>query len=65
MELVPQAALHFQHKQYSLAQSILEGLFSVIEPVDERIAVHLCFLFLDVLLHTHRGDIHTDKVMPG
>lgn len=55
------AALHFQHKQYSQAQSILESLFSVIEPIDERIAVHVCFLLLDVLLHSNRGDVHTDK----
>ena len=55
------AALHFQRKEYTAAQSILENLFAHIEPIDETVAVHVCFLLLDVLLHMARGTLLTER----
>lgn len=52
------SALHFQQKQYGAAQAVLEHLFLHIEPVDESLAIHICFLLLDVLCHTARGNLH-------
>lgn len=53
------SALHFQQKQYGAAQAVLEHLFLHIEPVDESLAIHICFLLLDVLCHSARGNLHT------
>lgn len=55
------AALHFQRKEYAASRSILEKLFAHIEPIDEAVAVHICFLLLDVLLHMHRGSLLSDR----
>lgn len=55
------AALHFQRKEYATSRNILEKLFAHIEPIDEGVAVHICFLLLDVLLHMHRGTLLSDK----
>jgi len=55
------AALHFHEKQYGASQHILYTLFARIEVLEEALAVHVCFLLLDVLLHSARGNIHTDK----
>jgi CCR4-NOT transcription complex subunit 10 len=55
------AALHFHEKQYGASQHILYTLFARIEVLEESLAVHVCFLLLDVLLHSARGNIHTDK----
>ena len=57
----PQAALHFHEKQYGASRQILHSLFARIEVLDESLGVHVCFLLLDVLLHSARGNIHTDK----
>ncbi|CAM9681153.1 unnamed protein product [Chrysoparadoxa australica] len=54
------SALHFQQKQYGAARAILEHLFLHIEPLDEPLASHICFLLLDVLCHTARGSLHTE-----
>lgn len=55
------AALHFHEKQYGASQNILYALFARIEVLEEGLAVHVCFLLLDVLLHSSRGNIHTTK----
>ena len=55
------AALHFQNQDYRKASTILKALFSNIEPVEESISMHICFLYLDVLLHMSRGNLHSDK----
>lgn len=55
------AALHFQHQEYSMARTILEALFTHIEPIDERVATNICFLLLDVLLHMSRGALLTER----
>jgi CCR4-NOT transcription complex subunit 10 len=49
------AALHLESKEYGAARSILEHLFRNIEPVDETVAIYACLLFLDALVHCHRG----------
>ncbi|KAG5179859.1 hypothetical protein JKP88DRAFT_346820 [Tribonema minus] len=54
------AALHFQQMQYGAARAILEHLFLHIEPVDEPLAIHICFLLLDALCHSARGALHSD-----
>ena len=43
-----QAVLLFQMKQYGKAYSLLERLFARIEPIEEHLAVRICFLLLDV-----------------
>lgn len=55
------AALNFHEKQYGASQHILHALFARIEVLEEPLAVQVCFLFLDVLLHSARGNIHTVK----
>ncbi|GAB5034814.1 ccr4-not transcription complex subunit 10 [Nannochloropsis oceanica] len=55
------AALHFHEKQYGASQNILYALFARIEVLEEGLAVHVCFLLLDVLIHSSRGNIHTNK----
>jgi CCR4-NOT transcription complex subunit 10 len=55
------AALHFQNQDYRQASMILKSLFSNIEPVEESISMHICFLYMDVLLHMARGNLHSDK----
>lgn len=54
------SALHFQQKQYGAAQAVLEHLFLHIEPLDDSLAIHICFLLLDVLCHSARGSLHTE-----
>ncbi|CAM9885472.1 unnamed protein product [Choristocarpus tenellus] len=54
------AALYFQEKQYGAAKAVLEHLFLHIEPLDEPLAIHICFLLLDVLCHSARGNLHTE-----
>ena len=44
------AVLFYQLKQYARCRSILEDMFSNIEPLDEFLAFKLCFLLLDVYL---------------
>ena len=57
----PQAALHFHEKQYGASRQILHSLFARIEVLEESLGVHVCFLLLDVLLHSARGNVHTDQ----
>lgn len=54
------SALHFQQKHYGAAQAVLEHLFLHIEPLDDSLAIHVCFLLLDVLCHSARGNLHTE-----
>ena len=51
--------MHFHEKQYAACRQILSALFTRIEVLDESLGVHVCFLLLDVLLHSARGNIHT------
>ena len=44
------AVLLYQLKQYARCRTILEDMFSNIEPIDEFLAFKLCFLLLDVYL---------------
>ena len=43
-----EAVVLFQMKQYGKALTLLEGLYSQIEPIEENLAVRICFLLLDV-----------------
>lgn len=43
-----EAVIQFQMKQYGKALSLLERLFHRIEPIEEHLAVRICFLLLDV-----------------
>lgn len=54
------SALHFQQKQYGAAQAVLEHLFLHIEPLDDSLAIPICFLLLDVLCHSARGSLHNE-----
>lgn len=49
------AAVYFYQKKYATACSILDGLWRNVEPLEDIVAVHICFLYLDVLLHLSRG----------
>ena len=44
------AVLLYQLKQYARCRTLLEDMFSNIEPIDEFLAFKLCFLLLDVYL---------------
>jgi len=44
------AVLFYQLKQYAKCRTLLEDMFSNIEPIDEFLAFKLCFLLLDVYL---------------
>ena len=44
------AVLLFQLKQFARCRTLLEDMFSNIEPIDEFLAFKLCFLLLDVYL---------------
>ena len=50
------AVLLFQLKQYARCRTLLEDMFSNIEPVDEFLAFKLCFLLLDVYLLQRQAD---------
>eukprot|EP00615_Pteridomonas_danica_P006258 CAMPEP_0114359644 /NCGR_PEP_ID=MMETSP0101-20121206/23179_1 /TAXON_ID=38822 ORGANISM="Pteridomonas danica, Strain PT" /NCGR_SAMPLE_ID=MMETSP0101 /ASSEMBLY_ACC=CAM_ASM_000211 /LENGTH=689 /DNA_ID=CAMNT_0001503305 /DNA_START=80 /DNA_END=2149 /DNA_ORIENTATION=- len=58
------AALHIEATEYGAARSILENLFRNIEPIEETVAVFVCLLYLDALVHCHRGALlsETDRV---
>lgn len=51
-----QAVVLYQLKQYARCRSILEEMFSNIEPVDEFLAFKACFLLLDVQLLQKQTD---------
>eukprot|EP00742_Colponemidia_sp_Colp-10_P002388 GILJ01002545.1.p1 GENE.GILJ01002545.1~~GILJ01002545.1.p1 ORF type:complete len:867 (-),score=105.63 GILJ01002545.1:201-2801(-) len=44
------AVLHFQLRQYQSCAEILEELFAKIEPIEDFVAVKICFLLLEVYL---------------
>ena len=44
------AVLLYQQKQYARCRTLLEDMFTNIEPIDEFLAFKLCFLLLDVYL---------------
>eukprot|EP00743_Colponemidia_sp_Colp-15_P006615 GILK01007129.1.p1 GENE.GILK01007129.1~~GILK01007129.1.p1 ORF type:complete len:823 (-),score=98.39 GILK01007129.1:159-2555(-) len=44
------AVLHFQLRQYQSCVEILEDLFAKIEPIEDFVAVKICFLLLEVYL---------------
>lgn len=51
----------FQQKQYAAASAVLEVLMRNIEPIDEKVAMHVCFLYLDIILHSSRGCVVTEQ----
>lgn len=55
------AASLFTQKQYAAASSVLEVVVRKIDPVDERVAMHVCFLYLDVILHSVRGCVTAER----
>lgn len=54
------AACLFHQKQYAAASSVLEAVMRKIDPIDERVAMHVCFLYLDIILHSARGCVTTE-----
>jgi len=50
------AVLQYQLKQYALCRTLLEDMFSNIEPIDELLAFKVCFLLLDVYLLQRQPD---------
>uniref|UniRef100_A0A7S0LQM2 CCR4-NOT transcription complex subunit 10 n=1 Tax=Coccolithus braarudii TaxID=221442 RepID=A0A7S0LQM2_9EUKA len=50
------AVLLYQLKQYARCRSILEEMFSNIEPIDEFLAFKVCFLLLEVQLLQRQTD---------
>jgi CCR4-NOT transcription complex subunit 10 len=55
------AASYYREEKYAQAGAILKALFSNIEPVEEGISMHICFLLLDVLLHANCGNLHSEE----
>ncbi|KAH9155746.1 hypothetical protein AeRB84_002312 [Aphanomyces euteiches] len=49
------ALVYFRQKKYAAAVSTLDVLLRAIEPMDENVAMHICFLYLDVILHCSRS----------
>eukprot|EP01119_Soliformovum_irregulare_P022623 TRINITY_DN7790_c0_g1_i1.p1 TRINITY_DN7790_c0_g1~~TRINITY_DN7790_c0_g1_i1.p1 ORF type:complete len:654 (+),score=159.62 TRINITY_DN7790_c0_g1_i1:33-1964(+) len=45
-----QAVIYYHLKKYGQSQNILDTLFQNIEPVDEYLAIQICFLLIDVHL---------------
>lgn len=55
------AASLFLGKQYAQASAVLEAVIRNIDPVDDNVAMHVCFLYLDVVLHSCRGCVTTER----
>lgn len=55
------ASLHFHQKQYHKARTILDALFLHIEPLEEGVAVQVCFLLLEVLLQIAQHSLYTEQ----
>ncbi|DBA03658.1 TPA: hypothetical protein N0F65_006837 [Lagenidium giganteum] len=55
------AACLFQQKQYAAASAVLEVLMRNIEPIDEKVAMHVCFLYLDIVMHSSRGCVTVER----
>lgn len=56
------AVIHFHLHEYKKALSILEPLYMNIEPIDERTALHICFLLLDVALALNDASRSADVI---
>ena len=59
------AVLLYQLKQYSRCRTILEEMFSNIEPIDEFLVFRVCFLLLDVHLMQKQADKATEVCSPS
>ncbi|KAL4109324.1 hypothetical protein PRIC1_001025 [Phytophthora ramorum] len=55
------AAALFLCKQYAQASAALEAVMRNVDPIDENVAMHAGFLYLDVILHSSRGCVSTEK----
>ncbi|OWZ20409.1 CCR4-NOT transcription complex subunit [Phytophthora megakarya] len=55
------AAALFLSKQYAQASSVLEAVMRNVDPIDENVAMHASFLYLDVILHSSRGCVSTER----
>ncbi|KAG1701530.1 hypothetical protein DVH05_010831 [Phytophthora capsici] len=55
------AASLFLSKQYAQASSVLEAVMRNVDPIDENVAMHASFLYLDVILHSSRGCVTTER----
>lgn len=55
------AAALFLSKQYAQASSVLEQVMRNVDPIDENVAMHASFLYLDVILHSSRGCVSTER----
>lgn len=55
------AASLFVTKQYAQASSVLEAVMRNVDPIDENVAMHTGFLYLDVILHSSRGCVTTER----
>ncbi|ETO78822.1 hypothetical protein, variant 1 [Phytophthora nicotianae P1976] len=55
------AASLFLTKQYAQASSVLEAVMRNVDPIDENVAMHASFLYLDVILHSSRGCVSTER----
>ncbi|RMX64948.1 hypothetical protein KXD40_001181 [Peronospora effusa] len=55
------AAALFLSKQYAQASSALEAVMRNVDPIDENVAMHASFLYLDVILHSSRGCVSTER----
>lgn len=54
------AAALFIQKEFASARNILEGLVHSIVMLDKKLAMHVCFLYLDIVLHTSRGCVTSE-----
>uniref|UniRef100_A0AAV1T8P8 CCR4-NOT transcription complex subunit n=1 Tax=Peronospora matthiolae TaxID=2874970 RepID=A0AAV1T8P8_9STRA len=55
------AAALFMSKQYAQASTVLETVMRNVDPIDENVAMHASFLYLDVILHSSRGCVSTER----
>lgn len=55
------AASLFMAKQYAQACSVLEAVMRCVDPIDENVAMHASFLYLDVILHSSRGCVTSER----
>jgi CCR4-NOT transcription complex subunit 10 len=55
------AAALFLGKQYAQASAVLETVIRNMDPVDDSVAMHVCFLYLDVVLHSCRGGVTAER----
>ncbi|KAG0500373.1 hypothetical protein HPP92_000445 [Vanilla planifolia] len=56
------AAILYQLHEYACALSVLEPLYDNIEPVDERTALHICLLMLDISLASQDASRAADVI---